>query len=125
MVAEIPADADFECQAEGQAILLPAEAIHPDSGQCYWCELAVDDEQPDSPERSEASRVRLFEGGRQPGPPHALHGEIRQFGGDAYSHWGGQLYFSSSDGSDPRSNGRRYEIRIASAKQRRNSECAQ
>jgi 2-polyprenyl-3-methyl-5-hydroxy-6-metoxy-1,4-benzoquinol methylase len=124
MVAQIPADAHFECHAEGPATLLPAEAIHPDSGQCYWCALAVDDEPPDSAERPEASRVRLFEGGEQLGPRHTLHDEIRQFGGGAYSHWGGQLYFSSSDGSDPRSNGRRYEIRIASAKQRRNSESA-
>jgi hypothetical protein len=42
------------------------------------------------------------------GPPHASHEEIRRSGGGRYSHWEGRLYFSSSDGSDPRTNGRRY-----------------
>ena len=31
-------------------------------------------------------------------------------GGGRFSHWGDQLYFSTSDGSDPRGNGRIYEV---------------
>jgi hypothetical protein len=32
------------------------------------------------------------------------------FGAGAYSHWQGYLYFSASDGSDPRANGRTYTV---------------
>jgi hypothetical protein len=42
------------------------------------------------------------------GPPHAEHARIRAHGRGAYSHWGRGIYFSTSDNSDPRSNGRRY-----------------
>lgn len=52
----------------------------------------------------------LFEDGRPLGPADALHAEIAARGGGRYSVWGDWLYFSSSDGSDPRSNGRRYEL---------------
>lgn len=41
---------------------------------------------------------------------HANHEEIRTHGGGRWSHWGRWLYFSSSDGTDPRSNGKRYEL---------------
>lgn len=40
------------------------------------------------------------------------HAEIREIGGGRFSHWGPTLYFSSTDGSDPRTNGRRYTIRF-------------
>lgn len=59
---------------------------------------------------SNASTLRLLENGRELGPPHATHSEIREKGGGRYSHWGTSLYFSASDSSDPRSNGRTYSI---------------
>jgi G8 domain len=40
--------------------------------------------------------------------PHSLHDNIRRYGRGQYSHWSQQLYFSSSDGSDPNTNGREY-----------------
>lgn len=55
------------------------------------------------------SPARLLEDGRQLGPANALHDTIRNEGRGAYSFWGGSLYFSTADGSDPTSNGRRYE----------------
>ncbi len=55
-----------------------------------------------------ASRTRLFEDGRPLGPAHAVHRSIRRAGKGHYSHWGEALYFSASDNSDPRSNGRLY-----------------
>ncbi|MBX3354377.1 MAG: hypothetical protein KF724_01610 [Phycisphaeraceae bacterium] len=42
------------------------------------------------------------------GPGHAPPDLVRERGGGAFNHWG-ELLFSSSDGSDPRTNGRRYE----------------
>ncbi|NMN73802.1 hypothetical protein [Rhizobium sp. 57MFTsu3.2] len=56
------------------------------------------------------SSIELRESGLQLGPPHAQHDHIRNVGKGAYSHWGGELYFSSSDGTDPRTNGRTYQV---------------
>jgi hypothetical protein len=39
------------------------------------------------------------------------HEEISRLGRGRYSFWQGNVYFSSSDNTDPRSNGRKYEIR--------------
>ncbi|WP_298332950.1 transglutaminase-like domain-containing protein [Asticcacaulis sp.] len=54
------------------------------------------------------SGLLLLEDGFPLGPPHSGHQDIRENGGGQYSHWKGYLLFSSSDGSDPRTNGRRY-----------------
>ena len=43
-------------------------------------------------------------------PAHALHFCIRAFGGGAYSHWQNRLLFSTSDNSNPNSNGRVYSF---------------
>jgi hypothetical protein len=59
-------------------------------------------------DRESSSCLVLFEDGRALGPGHAPHEQIRQRGSGRYSHWGCQVYFSSSDNSDPRSNGRVY-----------------
>jgi hypothetical protein len=56
------------------------------------------------------SRIELFENDRQLGPAHTMHENIRTKGGGLYSHWGKLLYFSSSDGSSPRTNERVYTI---------------
>lgn len=39
-----------------------------------------------------------------------MHEAVRTSGAGAYSHWGRDLYFSASDNSDPRSNGRVYRL---------------
>jgi predicted O-methyltransferase YrrM len=59
-----------------------------------------------------ASPLELLENERPLGPAHCLHAEIREKGGGRYSHWAGNLWFSASDNSDPRANGRRYAIRV-------------
>ena len=38
---------------------------------------------------------------------------IRNEGGGAFSHWNGSLYFSTSDHTDPTSNGREYVAMIS------------
>ncbi len=45
------------------------------------------------------------------GPPNSSHDDIRAIGRGRYSFWRDSLYLSSSDNSDPRSNGRTYLIR--------------
>ena len=40
---------------------------------------------------------------------------VRRLGGGRFSHWGTSIYFSSSDGSPPESNGRTYQALIPAA----------
>jgi hypothetical protein len=61
----------------------------------------------------DASPIFIFEDGKQLGMPHAIHAEIVKFGAGRFSHWSEELLFSSSDNSDPRTNGRTYTIVIA------------
>jgi hypothetical protein len=61
------------------------------------------------------SRARLTEDGKPLGPNNATHDEIRTDGNGAYSHWQTALYFSTSDNSDPRSNGRVYVVELPAA----------
>jgi hypothetical protein len=56
------------------------------------------------------SRAQILENGKPLGPGNTIHQEIRQKGEGRYSFWHNSLYFSSSDNSDPRTNGRRYTI---------------
>ncbi len=56
------------------------------------------------------SDTRLLESGHELGPPHSFHADIRTKGGGRYSLWYGDFRFSTSDNSDPRSNGRHYTI---------------
>jgi hypothetical protein len=62
----------------------------------------------DSSDRPQASSLTLLEDGKPLGPAHAQHVEIRENGNGRFSHWGDVVIFSSSDGTDPRTNGRRY-----------------
>jgi len=85
--------------------------VRPDEGQAFWVSLpaafAPMGSDADAPARS---RLVLFEDDLALGPSNAPHAEIRGLGQGAYSHWQTGLYFSSSDGTDPRTNGRRYLI---------------
>jgi len=53
----------------------------------------------------------LCEDNRPLHPGHCAHYQIRQFGKGAYSHWCKGVYFSTSDNSDPRMNGRKYVLK--------------
>ncbi|HMD81873.1 MAG TPA: hypothetical protein VKE92_11225 [Anaerolineales bacterium] len=57
-----------------------------------------------------SAAVLLENGIPLPGPANAVHDEIRNLGNGRYSFWFGKVYFSASDNSDPRTNGRLYSI---------------
>lgn len=63
-----------------------------------------------SHERPSAA-VLLENGQPLPGPPNALHDEIRRIGRGRYCFWHNSVYFSTPDNTDPRTNGRVYSIR--------------
>jgi 2-polyprenyl-3-methyl-5-hydroxy-6-metoxy-1,4-benzoquinol methylase len=54
------------------------------------------------------SRSFVFEDGHQLPDPHAGHDSIADEGNGRFSHWGSSIFLSSSDGSDPNTNGRTY-----------------
>lgn len=64
----------------------------------------------DSTRRPNRSKTELFENDTPLGPPHSLHDLIRDTGSGQFSHWGSDLYFSSSDNTDPRTNRRHYKV---------------
>lgn len=58
------------------------------------------------------SPLLLFEDGRPLGPAHAAPHEVVAGGGGRFYHWFGAVVFSTPDGSDPRTNGRRYVVLV-------------
>jgi hypothetical protein len=66
----------------------------------------------DDVRRWERSPLRLFENDKPLHPAHALHYQIRRDGGGRYSHWQNRLLFSTSDNSNPNSNGRTYTFEL-------------
>lgn len=59
-----------------------------------------------------SSTLRLFENGKELGPAHSSHKNIRLYGKGRFSHWGNTLYFSASDNTNPKRNGRKYTFTI-------------
>lgn len=56
------------------------------------------------------SRLILLENNKPLWKSHSLHTEIRGIGMGRYSHWNNELLFSTSDNSNPNTNGRNYQI---------------
>lgn len=95
-------------------ITLDPENLEHENEYCWRAKLP-DDFVSDAPDQQTASTLELFEDHLPLGPRHCPHDRIRQLGEGRYSHWKGFLHFSSSDGTDPRRNGRTYLIRINQA----------
>jgi hypothetical protein len=88
---------------------VPAECIRPEEGFCFIASMDFGEE--GDKFTGNRSMLVLFEDGKPLGPPRSVHADIRRNGGGRYSHWTREsLYFSASDNTDPRTNGRRYEV---------------
>lgn len=65
----------------------------------------------DTQDDKNRSPVLLYENDQLLGPAHSSHGAIAEIGLGLYSHWKTQgMVFSTSDNTDPSSNGRRYWV---------------
>jgi predicted O-methyltransferase YrrM len=104
-------------RVNGDAERLPVHHFRRDRGRGWGIDLEV----PvcgDSVEGAADSELVLLEDGRRLGPAHAIHEEVRALGQGRYSHWGDWLLFSSSDGSNPNTNGRTYEVQFGGDRRR-------
>jgi hypothetical protein len=85
-------------------------------GRCWLAHLAgleqtaMLDAMSDTEAYPGRSKASLYEDGTSLGPAHALHEAIRSLGRGSFSHWKHTLYFSTSDGTDPNTNGRNYRL---------------
>jgi predicted O-methyltransferase YrrM len=66
----------------------------------------------DSPDNPRRSPLILYENGVPFLEAHEPHEYIRAEGGGFFSHWQDSLFFSTSDNSDPNTNGRRYNYTV-------------
>jgi radical SAM protein with 4Fe4S-binding SPASM domain len=82
-------------------------------GKAWLADLPHLRNESDGLDRTVHSRLVLFEDGKPLGPSHVLHDAIARSGAGRYSHWDNYLIFSTSDNSDPRTNGRTYTIKVA------------
>lgn len=85
------------------------EQIHQEKGHAFLVFLDGAENGDDQAD-TRRSNLQVLEDGRPLGPAHAIHDDIRRSGRGRFSHWNNRLYFSTSDNSDPRTNGRRYQI---------------
>jgi len=88
-------------------ILIELSNFRHDRGHCFAIQR-VDLDGGDTQTDPMRSSLLLYEDGTPLGPPHSIHDAIAELGKGQYSHWSDTIYFSASDNSDPRHNGRRY-----------------
>ena len=79
-------------------------------GQAYEIELPEHVDTADEVQHPRRSRLMLYEDDQPVGFAHQTHADIENHGSGRYSHWQQSLIFSSTDGTDPNTNGRRYSV---------------
>ena len=84
----------------------------PNEGHCWTAYLPQWRHLADSLETSQRSPLMLYENGIPFLEAHVPHRHIRTEGGGLFSHWQDSLFFSTSDNSNPNTNGRRYSYTV-------------
>lgn len=83
-------------------------------GYAYILPMPAGTPMGDSNPENIPSTLELYENGVRLQGAHSSHSDIINFGQGRFSHWyngsGNYIYFSSSDGTDPRTNGRIYSF---------------
>jgi len=96
-------------------LIIPTSEITSEGGAIYGVTLrefryGLFERLGDSLARPVQAKTELFEDDKPLGPAHSAHDKIHEVGLGQFSYWGPTLFFSTSDNSDPRSNGRRYRV---------------
>jgi len=79
-------------------------------GNCWWAPLEEFADLADDDEHAYRSPLLLFEDDELIVESHTSHRSIADIGRGRFSHWTSMLFFSSSDNSNPNTNGRRYRV---------------
>jgi glycosyltransferase involved in cell wall biosynthesis len=86
--------------------------IRPEKGLCWRAAVPEIEWLADNQSDPMHSPLLLFEDDTLLTGAHSAHNAIRTKGRGTYSHWGNAIYFSSSDGTSPLTNGRTYSIAV-------------
>jgi O-methyltransferase len=97
-------------RVQSRARIVTLDSFAVEEGLCRVA--AAPDDAPGDSNGVNCSALCLFEDGLELGPGRSNHADVRRLGGGRFSHWGKDIYFSSSDGSPPESNGRIYQALI-------------
>ncbi len=88
---------------------VPPDCFQHEQGFCYIASMDFGEE--GDKFTNNGSMLMLYEDGKPLGPAKSAHKDIREKGEGRFSHWTREhLYMSASDNSDPRTNGRKYEV---------------
>src|SRR5690606_2302555 len=80
--------------------VLDVSSASPESGYAYY--LGVNFPiSGDSQSAPTSSTLKIYENGKELGPAHSSHKDVRTLGKGRFSHWGKELYFSASDNTNP------------------------
>jgi hypothetical protein len=110
-----PLPTDPRACPDGEKIVL-TKPFPIQDGHAYRAALPSLANLSDSNEKLFHSPVLLCENNKLLGPPHTFHAEIAKKGLGGFSHYQDHVVFSSSDNSDPNSNGRQYTIVVPSSR---------
>jgi len=94
---------------EVKKFTLGKQYLHED-GYCWTVFLPGLEPIADTVSEPTRSTLLLFEDSKFLESSHSVHDDIRKLGQGRYSHWDQVLFFSTSDGSDPNTNARTYQI---------------
>lgn len=109
---ELTADSDSEDLGSlPEFVALDARLSSHEGGFAYRLDVPGAQVPGDTAVQPKRSAYLLHEDDILLAPAHAAHETIRVAGDGAYSHWEDSLYFSASDNSDPRVNGRAYTLK--------------
>jgi hypothetical protein len=90
--------------------LLAPFAKYSPTGAAWVANLPAWSNISDSSDASNRSPVLVCEDSLRLGPAHSAHTDVATKGLGRFSHWGSSVVFSSSDNSDPNTNGRQYRV---------------
>ncbi|GEM_PF-2339769 len=90
-----------------ETFVLPMRSMKFRGGHCWSVDVPQFAAEADD-SSCEPSSVLVFEDDLCLGPGHSTHELVKEAGHGAFSHWEGSLLISSSDGSNPSTNGRSY-----------------
>jgi 16S rRNA G966 N2-methylase RsmD len=101
-------NAHWRAIIEGRKLVPLTGPFHHNGGAAYALTAPQIEYQADNGDEPRRSKVMLYEDGRMLALAHTMHDHIVRFGRGRFSHYGPNLYFSTSDNSDPNQNGRTY-----------------